>query len=104
MDALPWWTLLPAPELLANQPGQAEVRRTIAAARSDDGRLALLYVPAEESVSLRLDGLALPMGASWYNPRTGERQPAESPPSQGTWTVPTPGTGDWVLLLEGGTH
>lgn len=102
MDSLPWWTLRPSPDLLAHQPGQADARRTVVATRSDDGTLALIYIPAEESVSLRLDGLAQPIGASWYDPRTGERLPADSPRGPGDWTVRTPGSGDWVLLLEGG--
>ena len=45
LAGIPWWTLRPAQDMLAVQPGRASVRRFIAAARDADGGLALLYLP-----------------------------------------------------------
>ena len=50
--------------------------------RSDDGRLAVIYSPLEEAITLRLAGMAAPIGATWFNPSTGSRQPAEQPAEQ----------------------
>jgi hypothetical protein len=72
------------------------------AVRSEDGTLALVYSPLEDSFTLRLAGLAAPIQALWFDPRTGARRPAGTPPEDAEWTVRTPEPGDWVLVLERG--
>ena len=100
MDTLPWWRLRPAPDLLATQPGQSDARRTIVAARSEDGATALVYAPMEQSIELCLSGLRSPLHGTWVNPRTGARHDAGAVPDAETWRLDTPGDGDWVLVLE----
>jgi hypothetical protein len=100
MDTLPWWRLRPAPDLLATQPGQADARRTIVAARSEDGTVALVYAPMEQNVELRLSSLRTPLRGTWVDPRTGARYDAGGTPDAETWRLDTPGDGDWVLVLE----
>ena len=80
------------------QPGDEHQRRFIAAARSDNGDLAVLYIPEDRSVELRLDGLALPLSATWVNPCSGERIPATLT-GENRQSVETPADGDWLLLL-----
>jgi hypothetical protein len=101
-DSIPWRRLRPAPELLAEQPGVAAAERFIAAARTEEGDIAVLYVSEDRTVRLRVD-VAGGMLAAWFDPRTGVRQPAESPvpDGSGTITFTTPAPGDWVLLLRG---
>lgn len=83
----------------------------VMAARSPDGRLTGIYVPAtgEESRSLTLNlaGLTLPVTATWFNPAKGAAGPTPGPvfSTSGQQTLQTPGdngTGvnDWVLTLE----
>jgi hypothetical protein len=102
MAALPWWRLRPAPELLARQPGDEDVRAYVVATRTEDGSLALVYTPREGSITLRLGDLAQPVRGTWFDPRTGARQAigTVTPGSDGDVVVDTPGAGDWVLLLE----
>jgi hypothetical protein len=42
--SIEWWRLRPAPDLVANQPGEVTPARYIAAARSEAGELALMVM------------------------------------------------------------
>ena len=97
-DGVAWWRLRPAPELVAEQPGGGEGRRWVAASCAEDGGEAVIYIPYGGEVALetaRLAGAA----AFWYNPRTGERRPAEAP-SGGRQLYRTPDEEDWVLHFK----
>jgi hypothetical protein len=97
MATLPWWTFVPAPELIAAQPGKGDARLTVAAARGDGGQLGIVYVPRGSHLRLTLDAAEAPR-AVWFDPRDGSRRPAPIAPDG---AVPTPDGEDWVLLLEG---
>ncbi len=105
LSTLPWTAMLPAPDLLAEQPGREDARRMIVAARTEDGAAAIVYTPAEGALALRLAGLRLPLRATWVDPRTGERHAAgiiekeEGEVSEAERRLDTPGPGDWVLVL-----
>jgi hypothetical protein len=70
----------------------------VIASRGDDGRLGIVYIP--RGSQLLLDRRFIPEsgGGEWFDPRTGERQPATIPADG---AVETPDGEDWVLLLEG---
>ena len=93
-----WWKLRPAPELLAEQPGELAPARFVAAARSEEGDLAIVYVPADRVVALRLEHLRSGLIARWFDPRTGEYTPA-TPAAGDDGRFETPGDGDWALLF-----
>jgi hypothetical protein len=98
LGSLEWWRLVPAPELVVDQPGG---HRHIAASRSDTGDLAVVYVPEDREVSLRLDLLQPGLRGTWVSTATGEAVPAapcEATPS----TLMTPAPGDWWLKLSAG--
>ena len=97
ITSLPWWTFIPAPELLAEQPGKGDPRLTVVAARGNDGQLGLVYIPRGSRATLSLSVMPS-VHATWIDPRSGERQPAVLP-SDGTGK--TPDGEDWLLLLEG---
>lgn len=91
-DALQWWRLVPAPELVAQQPGG---HRHISASRSADGDLALVYVPEDRTLRLRLDGLRPDLAGTWTSAATGGTVMADL----GDGQLQTPGPGDWWLCL-----
>jgi hypothetical protein len=118
-DDLPWWRLRPAPELLTEQPGERDPRLFVAAARTVEGTLVLVYLPGAglsdaayltpawiaRSPSgghiLRLDtsGLRRPAVARWCDPRNGARFDA----ARVTGAIDTfvaPDNDDWLLLIE----
>ena len=92
--SLPWWRLRPAPELLAEQPGEADLGHYITVAKSEDGGALLAYLPAGGSIRLQ-PGAAKGGSASWYNPRTGERQAAR----QEGDSFAAPDEEDWLLVI-----
>jgi hypothetical protein len=71
-DVLPWWTLRPAPALIAEQPGLDAPDRFIAAAASPDGSLAVVYAPVGGRLVLNARALRTPASARWFNPETEE--------------------------------
>lgn len=94
-NSIEWWRLVPAPALLANQPGDQDKSRFVAAARSVEGDLVVVYIPTDREIQLNLSSLPDALSAIWFNPRTGTRQSAVM--NSGHFTTPAPG--DWVLLL-----
>lgn len=92
MRSVEWWKLRPAPQLLAHQPGNRDVAKWVAAAAPEDGRWALVYVPAGSSVLLRPE-VAKKLGKGrWFNPRTGLWRDATN--------LEPPDASDWVLHLR----
>ena len=96
--SLPWWQLRPAKELLAAQPGEAEVLRYITAARAEDGSCAILYLAGGGEVALDTTALRDSLRATWLNPRNGARTEAGTV-QRGRVTLTAPDTADWVLLF-----
>jgi hypothetical protein len=99
-ESIDWWRLRPASELVAVQPGRDRPSRFIAAARTETGDLALIYTPEDRRIELNLTGLQPHLPAWWYDPRTGERQPAAPTKAGEFQAFETPAPGDWVLLFK----
>lgn len=95
-NSIAWWRLRPTRQLLANQPGDHSIQRFVAAAQTEEGDLAVIYIPEDREVALKLDTLASGLSAQWVDPRTGQRTTAEH--RQHVFT--TPGPGDWLLVLS----
>jgi hypothetical protein len=95
-----WWRLGPAPELILAQPGQARPSRTVVAARSEAGDLALIYTPEAGTLELNLADLRPGLTARWVNPSTGERFDAAYSGTANHARFAPPAPGDWALLLS----
>jgi hypothetical protein len=95
--SLPWWRLRPAQDLLAKQPGGDDPARHVAAARTEKGDAAVVYLPAGGEVALDVKGLARGFRAEWFDPRTGRRTPARA---IGPGQFAAPDQQDWVLVLR----
>ena len=93
-----WWRLRPAPDMVVEQPGQADPKKFVAAARADDGSFAVAYLPVGGTVELRTDGLKGAASARWYDPREGTW--AEAPASAAPVArFNAPSETDWVLWV-----
>ena len=75
--SLPWWKLRPRQDLLVGQPGGDDPAKFVAAGGSDDGDLAMIYLPVGGEVRLKTDRLADGLKAEWFDPRTGKRKMAK---------------------------
>lgn len=94
-------------ELVTSGKGFAETPAYAAAARSSDGRLAIIYVPESQTITLDLARLSGPAKARWFDPTDGSYKSAESAPvpNSGRHEFTPPGKNaagdtDFVLVLE----
>ena len=95
--SIAWWTLLPDPNLLDEQPAGDDPASHVSASRSATGDLAVIYLPAGGRVKLKEGALKDGLKAEWFDPRTGKRTAIEGSP---TGPLLAPDQQDWVLLLS----
>ena len=109
LESRPWWRLVPDTEheLVTAGFGQWKQADYVAAALSDDGSLAVAYLPRAGTIKVALDRLRGPVKASWFDPASGQYRPVEGSPfdNQGKRDFTPPGNnaageGDFVLVLE----
>ncbi len=96
--SIDFWTLRPAPAVLAEQPGADAAARFITAAASDTRDLVVVYTPETRTIALNADEMP-PGRPMWHNPRDGARTSATGVRSGSVVRFETPGEGDWLLLL-----
>lgn len=98
-----WSTLVPDYEQTLVSAGRGEARglNQIGAARSADGRLAVVYIPDRRPIRIETDVLARPaVSATWFDPVSGKRLPGETLAVTGPAVLTAPYPEDAVLLLE----
>ena len=91
-DRVPWQTLRPAPELLAEQPGSDDIQKFVAVSQTQDKKFTVVYVPSAMTIKLKQTAGK----AEWFDPTNGTWK-------QGGWTTPgrnSAGDEDWLLLLR----
>jgi len=97
--SIEWWRLMPAQEILTEQPGEKDASKFIAAAKSTTGDLLVVYLPEGGSVAIKTDSIKKGATARWYHPRTGgwlDGGKVEKSPQ----TFKTVDLNDWVLLIQ----
>lgn len=96
-----WWTLKPAPQLLAEQPGKAVYNRFISVVKSDNDATILAYVPVRSTVKLYNDR-EKKYQAQWFNPATNQYQKGKvNVAANGLLEITSPTDEDWILILTG---
>jgi hypothetical protein len=95
---IPWWRLVPAHELVDNQPASALRRRLLA--KSDQADFAVAYLPDTGPITINLSGFPIAMRGRWFSPVTGQWAPLNDDLPRQQVTLTPPGPGDWVLLLQ----
>jgi hypothetical protein len=96
--SLSWWTLLPDPALIVDQPGDRDAATFVAAARSQKRDWALLYFPVGQTVHLKVDELMSSNLVRWFNPRSGQWSGTSSLPTQES-TISPPDNQDWIAWI-----
>ncbi len=85
--------------------GEARGLDQIGAARSADGRLAVVYIPSQRPITVETGVLAGPVvAATWFDPVSGQRAPAGMLATGGPAVLTAPYPEDAVLLLETASH
>jgi len=95
-SSIKWWTLVPDPTLLTDQP--TDPTRVVPSSRNKDGSLALVYLPQGGEIELNAGSLKHNTNVRWFNPSTGRHFPAGKIAADSHKMQP-PGDGDWVLLI-----
>jgi hypothetical protein len=98
IQKFPWWTLKPAPGLLAEQPGDTQYNHFVSVVESEDHRTILAYVPVKCTVKL-YNALNRQYQAQWFNPASNEYKKGSVVTKAGILKVTSPGDEDWVLIL-----
>jgi hypothetical protein len=94
LGSLPFWQLRPNREMLNPE------NNGIAAATSAGKNFSVFYVPKDAALELSVKALPSSPEIRWLNPRTGEQTPAMAVIGPSAVKFPSPGQGDWVLLLR----
>ena len=97
--SIEWWRLIPAQEVLTGQPGKKDASKFIAAAKTKEGDLLVVYLPEGGPVTLKTDSLKKGLTARWYHPRTGGWLDAGDI-NKSPQTFKSADRNDWVLLIE----
>lgn len=97
---IPFHTLRPAPDAVVNNPGNQSPRKYVAAARSENKDLTVVYVPEDRTIEILLSSLPPSPEVKWFNPRTGENSAAVAVITDTTAQFPTPSEGDWILWMQ----
>ena len=92
-ESVKWTELRPDPNLLSEQLGAKDPTMFVASAATTDGKTLVFYTPVGGTIPVKLfRNHRLPV-IEWYNPRTGEKQPASE-------KYKTPDAQDWVLVIR----
>ncbi len=102
MNSVDFERLYPQAKAVRTQPGLQAPQRFIAAASSEPNTLSLVYVPEDRTVEVLLTALPAAPVVGWFNPRTGESNPAVAVVGGNSCQFPTPDPGDWVLQMKAG--
>jgi len=97
-SSIEWWNLLPAQELLVEQPGASDPHKFVVAAKATDSTWAILYIPEGTSVTLHIEKLKKLSLVRWFNPRTGQwSETYQISKDSGTFTPED--NNDWILWI-----
>jgi len=112
----PWWELVPdlsrsyefggrqessLREFITDGVGELRGLDFASAARTPDGRLAMIYLPTARTITVELSQIAGGAAtATWFDPITGSETPGGDHPTSGTGVFTPPSAQDWVLLLQ----
>jgi len=109
MEPRPWWRLVPDTkhELVTGGYGQWKQADYVAAALTDDGKLAIAYMPTGGTIQVALNRLRGPVTAAWFDPTNAQSGSIEGSTSDNrgprdfvTRRKNAAGDPDWVLVLE----
>lgn len=98
-ESLPWPDLRPAPDLLADQPGDDNHWQFVAAAQTQGRTATVIYAPEGATITLRVGRITRPVFARWFNPRDGAFGEPLELASSGSQTFKSPNFRDWVLVI-----
>lgn len=98
MRTLPWWRLKPAPQLLAEQPGDKAFNHFISVSQADEGGMIVVYIPVRTTVKL-FNPLGQEYRGEWFSPVANDHITAAVTCQEGLIEATPPRDSDMVLVL-----
>jgi hypothetical protein len=99
MASMDWWRLRPVKDMLVEQPGSEDIKRTVVTARTEAGDLALCYVPSAGELGLNCSAMSMPCRLAWVDVRSGVWHDAGVVAGD-LWRGSPPAAGDWLLVMR----
>jgi len=99
----PWHQLVPDQQhrVVTGGLGESNGLDSLAAAITTDGNTVMVYLPTAQEVTIDLSRIAGSQACAWwFNPRTGDAQPAGEYSTSGLQQFSPPTEGDWGLVLD----
>ncbi len=94
-----WWEMLPAQELLLEQPGEDEYQRHISLLKTKDHRTILIYFPQKQDARILLPP-GLQYHSAWFNPVDGNTNRTGDQINGRILNIQNPFEKDAVLVLK----
>jgi hypothetical protein len=96
-----WPDLAPDLSLVTEGYGNPRAEDFISAARTQDGSMAIIYIPTARTITVDLSTISgQQANASWFNPRSGRSADIGTFEARATRRFRTPESGDWALVLD----
>lgn len=99
-DRLEWWNLRPARDIVAPNPIDAGYTNAAVAARTLNGRDALVYAPRGGRLAVDLSAWSGVVQVTRIDPRTGHAESSGSLEPEPTACLDLPTSEDWLLHLK----
>jgi hypothetical protein len=99
----PWFNLVPDQkhEVLTDGLGEFNGMDYLTAARTADGSTLMAYMPTARTVTIDMSKLSgSKLSAWWFDPGSGDAQPAGEFQTTGVQQLTPPGEGDWCLVID----
>ena len=96
---LEWWKLVPANELLAEQPGKEVPHQFVSLLRSEDNNTLLAYIPEKATAKIYNKANAT-YDAQWFNPVSNQYSKARLVSKEGIIEAASPGENDMVFICR----
>jgi hypothetical protein len=94
-----WWKFYPAPELLAEQPGDKVFNQFVSVVKTPDNKTILAYIPVKQTIKIRKPA-DIPYSVRWFDPVKNTYSDGTGSDDGNLITVTSPSESDLVLILE----
>jgi hypothetical protein len=94
-----WWRFYPAPELLAEQPGDKVFNQFVSVVKTPDNKIVLAYLPVKQTIKIRKPA-DKSYSVRWFDPVKSTYSDGTGSDDGNMITITSPNDSDMVLILE----
>jgi len=94
-----WWRFCPAPELLAEQPGEKVFNQFVSVVKTPDNKIILAYLPVKLTIKIRKP-TDKSYSVRWFDPVKNTYSDGTGSDDGNMLTITSPNDNDMLLILE----